>query len=45
MAEHPLLSHIQSPKDLKQLKEPELRQLCSEVRETLIETVAETGGK
>lgn len=44
MAEHPLLSHIQSPKDLKQLKEPELRQLCSEVRETLIETVAETGG-
>ena len=32
MAEHPLLSHIHSPADLKALKEPELRQLCSEVR-------------
>ena len=40
----PLLERISSPKDLKQLAEPQLSQLCEEVRELIISTVAKTGG-
>ena len=41
---YPLLSTINSPDDLKKLKESELSLLAVEIREFLIETVAKTGG-
>ncbi|PJA51485.1 MAG: 1-deoxy-D-xylulose-5-phosphate synthase, partial [Candidatus Marinimicrobia bacterium CG_4_9_14_3_um_filter_48_9] len=40
----PLLVTINSPVDLKKLSIPELRTLCSELRQYVIETVSETGG-
>ncbi|WP_456433815.1 1-deoxy-D-xylulose-5-phosphate synthase [Thermosulfuriphilus sp.] len=39
-----ILDRIDTPKDLKQLRLPELRELAREIRETIINTVAETGG-
>jgi 1-deoxy-D-xylulose-5-phosphate synthase len=39
-----LLDSINSPKDLRALKESELPQLCAELREYLIETVSKTAG-
>jgi len=39
-----LLDNINSPKDIKQLKEKELQQLAGEIREYIINTVSETGG-
>lgn len=39
-----LLNTIDSPNDLKNLKESELSLLASEIRDFLIETVAKTGG-
>jgi 1-deoxy-D-xylulose-5-phosphate synthase len=39
-----ILDRINSPEDLKQLKEKELKQLSGEVREYIINTVSETGG-
>ena len=44
MKEQNLLEHIQSPQDVKALGERELQTLCGEIRETLIQTVSETGG-
>src|SRR5512146_1842056 len=41
---HKYLDTINSPDDLKKLKESELPQLASELREFIIETVAKTGG-
>ncbi len=39
-----ILESIKSPKDLKQLSPEQLQQLCSEIREKLIETVSTNGG-
>ncbi|MDF2889661.1 MAG: dxs [Clostridia bacterium] len=39
-----ILDRINSPEDLKLLKEKELKQLSGEVREYIINTVSETGG-
>jgi 1-deoxy-D-xylulose-5-phosphate synthase len=41
---YPLLSTINSPADLKKLKESELSLLAVEIREFLIKTVSKTGG-
>jgi 1-deoxy-D-xylulose-5-phosphate synthase len=39
-----LLEDLQGPADLRGLREPELAQLAAEIRETIIRTVAVTGG-
>jgi len=39
-----ILADLQSPADLRGLTEPELMQLAAEIRQTIISTVAETGG-
>ena len=39
-----LLDKVNSPKDLKNLKVKELPELCSEIREFLIDNVSKTGG-
>ncbi len=39
-----LLRDLNGPADLKTLSEPQLLELCAEVRQTIIETVAQTGG-
>jgi 1-deoxy-D-xylulose-5-phosphate synthase len=39
-----ILSDLQGPADLRGLSERELTQLAAEIRETIIRTVAETGG-
>ncbi len=39
-----LLASIDSPKDIKQLDDQQLRELCAEIRGTIIRTVAKTGG-
>jgi 1-deoxy-D-xylulose-5-phosphate synthase len=40
----PILPTLTGPADLRDLTEPELEQLASEIRETIISTVATTGG-
>ena len=40
----PILDRLQDPADLRGLSEPELDQLAAEIRETIIRTVAATGG-
>ena len=39
-----ILPGIRGPKDLQALSEDQLPQLCEEIRQTIISTVAETGG-
>jgi len=39
-----VLDRINSPKDLKSLSLPELKQLANEIRKEIIQTVAKTGG-
>ncbi len=39
-----LLESITDPRDLKQLSDAQLRELCAEIRGTIIQTVAKTGG-
>ncbi len=39
-----LLNRITCPADLRRLDEPELSQLCAEIREFIVETVSRTGG-
>ena len=39
-----VLDRVNSPKDLKSLSLPELKQLANEIREEIIQTVAKTGG-
>jgi 1-deoxy-D-xylulose-5-phosphate synthase len=41
---HPLLSRIESPADLKRLSRAELQQLAVELRDDLLQNVARTGG-
>jgi len=40
----PILDRLQNPADLRGMSEPELAQLAAEIRETIIRTVAVTGG-
>lgn len=44
MANTPILDQINSPEDLKRLSQALLPELCSEIREFLIESVSKTGG-
>ena len=39
-----LLASLNGPHDLKKLDEPQLRELCAEIRSAIIQTVAQTGG-
>lgn len=39
-----VLDKVQSPKDIKKLDNNELDELCSDIRELIIETVSENGG-
>jgi 1-deoxy-D-xylulose-5-phosphate synthase len=39
-----LLENISEPHDLRQLDDLQLRELCAEIRATIIQTVAKTGG-
>ncbi len=41
---NPLLCNINSPSDVKEIKEKDIPQLCGEIREELIKTVTENGG-
>lgn len=40
----PLLDRIHQPSDLKKLSDPQVKQLCDEIRRFLLENVAKTGG-
>lgn len=44
MMNHPLLSTIDSPADLKRLGRAELKQLAAELRDYLLQSVSKTGG-
>lgn len=44
MSEYKILSGIKSPDDVKKLDESQLDELCSEIRDKLIETVSVNGG-
>ncbi len=39
-----ILENVNSPKDLKKMNTKELNELCSDIREELINTVSQTGG-
>ena len=39
-----LLDSINQPKDLKQLNEQQVKQLCAEIRQFLLENISKTGG-
>lgn len=41
---YPILSKINYPSDIRKLELADLKQLCSDIREYLIDTVSETGG-
>lgn len=44
MNHYPILDRVNSPQDVKNLSRKDLSELCSEVREFLVEHVAKTGG-
>lgn len=44
MGEYKLLSKIKSPADVKKLNEDDIPELCTEIREKLVETVSVNGG-
>lgn len=39
-----LLDSINQPRDLKQLNEQQVKQLCAEIRQFLLENISKTGG-
>src|SRR5450756_1761423 len=41
---HPILETIESPADLRTLSRAELKQLASELRDYVVQSVAQTGG-
>jgi 1-deoxy-D-xylulose-5-phosphate synthase len=41
---YPLLKNIQSPTDLHSLGRPELKALCGEIRQALLDNISKTGG-
>lgn len=44
MGEYKILSKIKSPADVKKLSESDIPELCTEIREKLVETVSVNGG-
>lgn len=44
MSEHSYIDRIHSPGDLRTFSDAQLRELCQELRDTLIQTVSRTGG-
>lgn len=44
MAKHPYIDRIPSPAELKRLSPEQLKELCQELRDVLIQTVSHTGG-
>ena len=44
MSKYQVLSKINIPADVKTLKFPELKQLCNDIREYMIDTISEIGG-
>ncbi len=42
--QYPLLQHISIPEDLRKLPESDLKQVCSDVREYLVDTISKVGG-
>lgn len=44
MTQHELLSRINSPADLRSLPEEQLNEVCAEIRNFIIHSVADTGG-
>ncbi|MGA8265899.1 MAG: 1-deoxy-D-xylulose-5-phosphate synthase [Ignavibacteriaceae bacterium] len=44
MSKYKVLSKINIPADVKTLKFPELKQLCADIREYMIDTISEIGG-
>jgi 1-deoxy-D-xylulose-5-phosphate synthase len=41
---YPVLSKVNYPSDLRQLSLPQLKQLCSDIREYMVDTISEIGG-
>ena len=44
MANHPYIDRIPSPEQLRAMSPAQLKELCRELREVLIQTVSKTGG-
>lgn len=44
MREYPLLAEINSPEDLRALEPAQLRQVCAEVRQYMIDVICQVGG-
>lgn len=41
---YPILSKVDYPSDIRQLSIPQLRQLCTDIREYMVDTISEIGG-
>ena len=41
---YPVLSKVSYPSDIRQLSLPQLKQLCSDIREYMVDTISEIGG-
>jgi len=41
---YPVLSNINYPSDIRQLSLPQLKQLCTDIREYMVDTISEIGG-
>lgn len=41
---YPVLSEVNYPSDIRQLHLPELKQLCTDIREYMVDTISEIGG-
>jgi 1-deoxy-D-xylulose-5-phosphate synthase len=41
---YPILSKVDYPSDIRQLSQPQLKQLCTDIREYMVDTISEIGG-
>ncbi|MDZ7626589.1 MAG: 1-deoxy-D-xylulose-5-phosphate synthase [Ignavibacteriaceae bacterium] len=41
---YPILSRVDYPSDIRQLSLPQLKQLCTDIREYMVDTISEIGG-
>ena len=41
---YPILSKVNYPSDIRQLSLPQLKQLCTDIREYMVDTISEIGG-
>ena len=41
---YPILSRVDNPSDIRQLSLPQLKQLCTDIREYMVDTISEIGG-